>query len=168
MKKVLLFIVVSCLTLSCFAQVDSTTPPYKKYPVVPAFQLLLGDSTTKYTKDNLPKKKAVLLMVFSPDCEHCQHEAEQLVLHKDELKEVQIIMATSYPLWQMNEFVKTYKLNELSNVVVGQDIYYILPPYFAIHNLPFAAAYNFKGELIKTFEGSVEVEKLVKVFKENE
>src|SRR5438046_1707375 len=95
------------------AQSDSTQPPYKRFPHVPPFQLLLGDSTTVYQKETLPKGKPVLLMIFSPECSHCQHTAKDIVAHKDALKNIQIVMATLHTITQMNDFAKTYKLSEL-------------------------------------------------------
>jgi thioredoxin-related protein len=166
MKKWVLKFTFLLISVSSFAQVDSTTPPYKKFPTVPPIQILLGDSTTKYTKEDLPDKKPVLIILFSPECSHCQHEAEELTVHKEEMKNIQVVMVTFHPLWQMNEFVNKYKLNELDNVVVGKDLYLLLPSFYSIHNLPFHALYDKKGNLISVFEGSAEVSKVLQTFKE--
>lgn len=158
--------IASCVCLSSLAQVDSTTPPYKKFPTLPPLQLLLGDSTTRFTKENLPGKKPVLLLLFSPECSHCQHEAEELTAHKEESKNIQVVMVTFHPLWQMNEFVNRYKLNELENVVVGKDLYLILPSFYAVHNLPFHALYDKKGNLLEVFDGATELSKMLEAFRE--
>jgi len=60
-----------------------TEPPYKRFPTLPPIQLLLGDSATKYTKENIPSKKPVLVLLFSPDCNHCQHTAEEMYNNRD-------------------------------------------------------------------------------------
>ena len=166
MKKWVLFFLMLTASLTSFAQVDSTTPPYKKFPTLPPIQLLLGDSTTKFTKENLPQKKPVLIMLFSPDCSHCQHEAEELSAHKEKMKNIQVVMITFHPLWQMNEFVEKYKLKELKNVVVGKDLYLVLPSFYSVHNLPFHALYDKKGALISAFEGSMEISKMLQTFGE--
>ena len=166
MKHWFLFFLVLCVSLTSFAQVDSTTPPYKKFPTLPPIQLLLGDSTTKFTKENIPAKKPVLIMLFSPDCSHCQHEAEELTAYKEEMKNIQVVMITFHPLWQMNEFVEKYKLKALNNVVVGKDIYLVLPSFYSVHNLPFHALYDKKGNLVSVFEGSMEISKLLQTFRE--
>src|SRR5215208_3894963 len=130
MRSWLFCIVAFSMSYLAAAQVDSTTPPFKKFPVLPPFQILLSDSTTLYKKENVPEKTPVLFMVFSPDCSHCQHEAEELTVHKNELKNVQIVLVTMHPLWMMKEFISTYKLSELSNVMVGKDIYYITSSFY--------------------------------------
>lgn len=152
-------------TIAGLSQVDSTTPAYRKYPTVPPLQLLLGDSATKYTKENLPKKKPVLIMLFSPDCSHCQHTAEEMVKYKEELKDIHIVMATMHNISQMNAFMQQYKLNELDNIVAGRDIYYILQGFYNIHSLPYLGFYDKKGHLIRGFEGSMPVSQIIETFK---
>src|SRR4051794_20050797 len=99
--KLFLSFIFFCFGATAYGQKDTILPAYKRYPTLPPLQLLLSDSTTKYTKENVPKKKPVLLMLFSPDCEHCQHEAEQLVANKEAFKDIYIIMAATLPLYKM-------------------------------------------------------------------
>jgi thioredoxin-related protein len=148
------------------AQTNVNVPPYKRFPTVPPIQLLLGDSTTTYTKANIPAKKKVLIMLFSPECGHCQHTAEEIYQHREELKDVHIVMATIYPLYEMNDFMKKYKLSEMKNVVAGRDLKVTLPVFYAIRNFPYLAMYDKKGNLIMGFEGSMPIEKVIKIFKE--
>ena len=144
-----------------------TEPPYKRFPTLPPIQLLLGDSATKYTKENIPSKKPVLVLLFSPDCNHCQHTAEEMYNNRDALKGIHIVMSTVLSLYEMNSFMNKYKLNEMKNVVAGKDIYFLLPPFYAIKNFPYMAMYNKKGNLIMGFEGSMGIDKVIKVFKDN-
>ena len=164
--KAFFTILFFCFAATVFGQTDTIQPAYKRFPTLPTLQLLLGDSTTKYTKDNVPKKKAVLLMLFSPDCEHCQHEAEQLVLNKEAFKDIHIILSTTLPIYKMQAFADKYGLTGMKNVVVAKDPYYLLPSFYQIRNLPFMALYNKKGALIRTFEGSVGLDKILQAFEE--
>lgn len=148
-----------------FGQKDSILPAYQRYPTLPSLQLLLSDSSTRYTKENVPKKKPVLLIFFSPDCEHCQHEAEQLVAQKDAFKNVFVIMATTLPIYKMKEFGEKYGLTRMENVVMGRDTYYLLPGFYEMRSLPYLALYDKKGALIRTFEGSVGMERILEAFK---
>lgn len=163
--KIFFFAIALVFASSSFAQPDTTLPPYKRLPTLPPLQLLLADSTTKFTTADLPKKKPVLIMFFSPDCEHCQHEAEQLVARKEEFKNIQVVMITTYPIYRMNEFVEKYKVTSLDHVVVGRDIYYMLPTFYSIRNFPYLAMYDKKGHLINTMEGTVSLDKILEEFK---
>src|SRR5947209_3656227 len=87
------------MAASSFAQSDTLAPPFKRFPSLPPLQLILSDSATKYTKEDLPKNKQVLIVLFSPDCEHCQHEAEMFYAGRDLLSKVHIVMITTYPTY---------------------------------------------------------------------
>lgn len=166
MKQFLISILILCVFESG-AQSSSVELPYQRFPTLPPIQLLLSDSTTKFTKNDIPKKKPVLVMLFSPDCNHCQHTAEELLQYKNELKDIQVIMATMFGISEMNAFAKKYQLNGLNNVVIGKDIYYLLPPFYDVKNLPFMAFYNKKGDLISVYEGGMAIEKVIELFKNN-
>jgi thioredoxin-related protein len=163
-----LAILLNVLAVAAFGQAtDSIVAPYKRFPTVPAFNLLLGDSTTTYTKENLPRKKSLLLMIFNPECEHCQHETEELLKYKQDLKDVEVLMVTFQPIYMMNEFVKDYHVSELPNVVIGRDPSYLLANFYQMRSLPYLALYNKKGNLIETAEGSIPLPKLISLFREN-
>jgi thioredoxin-related protein len=153
------------LSSVAYAQNSPAEPPYKRFPTLPAIQVLLGDSTTKYSRDDFPKKTPVLLMLFSPDCSHCQHTAEEMVKAKEQLKDIHIVMATLHSITQMNEFVEKYGLSQMSNVVVGKDIYFFMPHFYDVKSMPYMAFYNKKGELIQGLQGSLPVPKIIEVFK---
>jgi hypothetical protein len=123
--------------------------------------LLLTDSSRYFTKDDLAKKKAVMIMLFSPDCEHCQHKTEEIIKHIDAFEKVQILMSTTLPFDKMVEFYNKYDLKRFDNIIMGKDINYLLPTFYDIRNLPFLAFYNKKKELISVFEGALAIEKII-------
>ncbi len=165
MKRYLLFIGALILAQVGFSQTDSTRkPPYLQFPTYPPVKLLMADSSTLFTKADLPKKSAVILMLFNPQCEHCQHETEQIVAHIDEFKKIQIVMTTFMPFDSMMAFSKKYGLAKYKNITVAQDTHYFLPTYFMLSNLPFLAFYNKDKELISVHEGSMPIESVLKVF----
>jgi thioredoxin-related protein len=165
--KLLISAALCVFTVTAFAQKDSLAAPYLRFPTLPPINILMADSATRYTRDDIPKKHPVLLMLFSPECSHCQHTAEEIMKYKDDLKNVQIVLATMHPLSQMRTFISKYKLDSIPNVVVGEDIYYFMASFFNIKNLPFMAFYDKKGKLISVFEGSLPIPKVVELFKEN-
>jgi hypothetical protein len=169
MKTALLFLVSALFFISGFAQSDSTQiPPYQRFPTLPPIQILLSDSSTLYTKAQIPAGKPGLFIMFSPDCSHCQHETEELVAHMNELKDAQIVMITYHPLWMMKDFITNYGLAKYPNIVVGKDVSYITPAFFDIHNIPYLAMYNKKGNLIEGFEGSLPIPKVIEILHKNQ
>ncbi len=149
------------------AQSDSTQlPAYKRFPTLPPVKLLLADSISHFGKENFNKKSPVLIIIFNPDCEHCQKETEELLDSMNHFKNIQIVMATMMPFDKMNEFIKKYKLDNFKNIVVGQDNQYFLPVFYMVSNLPYLALYNKMGELITTYEGAVPIHTVINKFNE--
>lgn len=162
MKFLFVFLLFS--SAGAFAQQDTMKPAYQRYPVIPGLQLFRSDST-KYINENLPAKKQLLLVLYSPDCDHCQQEAEQIVARKEDLHDTHIIMVTTFPISRMNEFAEKYGLDKMENVVMAKDPYYVLLSFYAIRHFPYLALYDKKGKLIRTYEGSVSIDKVLQSFK---
>jgi len=178
MKKVFLLGTVISISLFSLSQSDSakkstspaqqeepTLPPYKRFPTVPPLKLLLLDSTSYFTKNDLKKNKPVLIIVFNPDCEHCKHETEEIIKNIDSLKNIQIVMATIMSFDLMKSFDEKYELQRFQNIVVGKDVQYTLPSFYQMHFMPYLAMYNKKGNLLATFEGAMKMEDLIRTFK---
>jgi thioredoxin-related protein len=165
--KFLFVLLLSFTGLAAAAQTKVPEPAYKRFPTLPPLLILLSDSTTKYTKESLPKKKPVFIMLFSPDCSHCQKTAEEMIVHKEALKNIHIVMVTMHSITQMNEFVQKYHLSQLPNLVVGRDVFYILSGFYEIKQLPYMAFYNKNGQLISTVEGGLPIPKVLEIFKQN-
>lgn len=168
MKKLFVLIGLVFTTLFSFSQTEADTiPPYKRFPTVPPFKLLEIDSASYFSKTDLKKNEPVLLILFNPDCEHCKHETEEIIKNIDQLKDVQIVMATMMTFDAMKSFYEKYDLHRFSNITVGQDTKYTLPSFYQIRFMPYLAMYNKKGNLITTYEGAMKIEDLIKVFTVN-
>src|SRR5438552_17692370 len=109
MKYSLALLILLC-SFAAQAQTDSLGAPYKRFPGIPPFDLLQLDSSSHLTKDKLEKKRNTLIMFFSPDCPHCQHQTEAILSAMDSLKDVQIVMATYQPFNEMTDFYTKYQL----------------------------------------------------------
>jgi thioredoxin-related protein len=148
-----------------FAQRDSLRlPGYKRFPNVPPFTIMLPDSSTLFAKKDLRKKRASLFMLFSPDCDHCNHEVEEIIKNLDRFKKIEIVLATVLPHYKLREFFDRHQLSRFENIHAGRDIYFVLPEFFAARSLPFLAFYNKSGELIDVFEGSLPIKDILAKF----
>jgi thioredoxin-related protein len=168
MKKRILFVFFLITTICSFAQRDTTVPvaaPYQRFPDLPPFKLLKIDSVTYFTKADVPKNKPVLLMIFDPNCDHCQHETEDILKNIDSLKNVEIIMSTNASFDGLKDFYNRYELANYKNITVGVEAQYFLVPFYNMKNFPYLALYNRKGKLITTHEGTTKIEALIDAFK---
>lgn len=161
MKYFLSFCFIISVTLNIDAQEQ---PLYLKQKTPPPAVLLLTDSVTKWNlKARFEKDKPLFIIFFSPECDHCKHETEELIKNINKFKGIQIVMATTMPFGEMKEFAQHYKLADYG-ITVGRDITYQMPPYYEMKNLPYLAFYDKTKKLISTFEGSLGIESILKIF----
>lgn len=141
-----------------------TSAAYLKTKTLPNLQLLLTDSSTIYTKDSLPKNKTIAIIFFSPDCEHCQAEATELMTKTDSLKNIYMVWNANMvaDFTQVKEFYYKYGFNKLSNVVMGKEINYYLPVFYMIENTPYCAVYK-NGNLFTEFRNSLHISDLIAI-----
>lgn len=165
MKKYILLLILVICAKGIDAQNDSIQPPYKRFPSFPPVKLLKTDSVTYFTKDELKKKSPVMLMIFNPQCEHCQHETEAIIKNIADFKKVQIVMAALAPFDSMKVFYKKYRLDQFDNITVGQDKQTFLPAFYMMRNLPFFGFYNQKKELISVFEGALSISQMLETIR---
>jgi peroxiredoxin len=162
-NRLLLLILAFTVKLASAQSLPPDSPSYKRFPSIPPFTILQTDSTN-LTKENLKHHQPTLIMYFSPDCDHCKHQWAEMEKQMKELKKYQIVMVTYQPFNEMVDFYNEHKIAEYPNIKMGRDTKFFLPPFFKIKSLPFQALYDKKGELITTFEGNVEVGKVLAAF----
>jgi len=158
LKKLIPLALLLLFCATVFAQQDSTAPVYERFPTIPQFTVFKAPDSTAFTRDNLEKRKPVVFMIFSPDCEHCQHETEMLLANINKFKDAQIVMVTYLPYNEMMAFYKTYKIASYPEITMARDTKFFFPVFFKIRNLPSLFVYDKKGDFKKAFEGSVKME----------
>jgi len=147
LKKYILLLVVVIMSKASFAQTD-TSLLYIRFPIVPSFKLInIADSTFKtyFTKDSLKKKTATIIILFSPDCEHCQHETKEITAHIDLFKKAQIVMASPLNELFIKAFYDEYKIANFPNITMGRDPSYFLGTFYKVRSFPAIFLYDKKG-----------------------
>jgi|CXWL01.1.fsa_nt_gi cytochrome oxidase Cu insertion factor (SCO1/SenC/PrrC family) len=161
MKKKILLISLLALVIAGYGQADSLQAPYLRFPSYPPVKLLLPDSTF-FSKADLSGKQPVMLMIYDPNCDHCQQATEELIKNIDKFKGIQIVMVTMVSMAEIKKFIAKYRLSQYDNIIAGQDTNFFLVSFYMGHHLPYFAFYNRKLELISVLEGSIPIEKLLK------
>ena len=158
MKRTLLSLLAFFIFNVCFSQED-TLPVYKRFPYVPEFTINKAPDSTKFTRNDLKRKPAIFI-VFSPDCEHCQHETKDLLANIDKFKKTQIIMVTYLPYEEMMKFYNDYKIADYPMITMGRDAKFFFPVFFKVRNFPSIYVYDKDGKLRDSFEGTVSIDKI--------
>ncbi len=132
------------------AQTTASLPeaPYLKNPGFPPLRLLKVDSVHYITKDDIKKNHKILLMFFSPECEHCKHQTQDILADFNKFKDIIIVMATFQPFDEMKTFYSYFRIADHSNILMGRDEKYMLPPFYRMKSLPYLALYDKKGQFI--------------------
>lgn len=104
-----------------------------------------------FGKKNLPKNRALLIVYFRSDCDHCMQTAT--VLRKT---------ATQYPseIWMISgeemepirSFEEMLDLYDIHNLKVLRDQNHEMHRYYDFTALPFVLLYSPSGKLLKQFE----------------
>jgi thioredoxin-related protein len=158
-RNLFLMVLFTSIGFAAFSQED-TTLLYLRFPTVPPFSIIKAPDSIKFTKDDLQKKKPVMIMIFNPDCEHCQHETRELIAHMDLFKKVQIIMTSPLEYYYIKKFYDDYKIADYPNIIMGRDPGYYFGTFFHIRYFPAIFLYDKKGNFVGQFDGSVPVEKI--------
>lgn len=160
MRKLFILIISVHISQLSFSQSDTSKPVYLRFPTIPQFTIYKASDSTKFTRDDLQKRKPVVFIIFSPDCEHCQKETEALTANIDKFKDAQILMVQFLPHAQMVKFYKDYKIENYPNIVMGRDVQFLLPGFFKVESLPSIYVYDKKGNFKQAFSGSVSMDKI--------
>jgi thioredoxin-related protein len=143
-----------------FAQTTDTSLLYLRFPTVPPFKLTNVADSTFFAKENLKKKTATIIMIFSPDCEHCQVMTKKITDNITLFKKAQIIMATPLEYGIIKKFYNEYNIAKYPNIIMGRDPSYFLGTFFKVRGFPAIFVYNKKGKLVNWFGADDSVEKI--------
>jgi len=159
LKKYILLVLFVVTGTAIFAQTD-TSLLYLRFPIVPSFKLTNIADSSIFTKDNLKKKRPTIIMMFSPDCEHCQAETKELTAKIKLFKKAQIIMASPLDYNYMRKFYDEYKIADYPTITMGRDPSYFLGTFYKVRSFPSIFVYDKKGNFITSFTGSTPVEQI--------
>lgn len=142
-------------------------PPFMKTKKLPTFNLLLTDSTTWFTHEQLAKRDFTIFVYFSPDCGHCQTEAKTMVENMDSLKHTNLIWVSYRDMKDIRSFEEAYGFKKYTNIITARDPSYGIPSFFQVRYTPYVAVYNRKGDYINAYEGGVEMPELLQLLREH-
>jgi thiol-disulfide isomerase/thioredoxin len=162
--KHFLLVLGTFFSLSMFAQQNlDPNAPFQKDKNLPAFSLTTVQGKEVTQKDIPASYKNVVILIFSPDCSHCQHEAEELNKSADKLKNVYFIWDSYKDIAAIKQFAEKYQLDKQANVMIGRDVNFTLPVFFRPRMTPFVAVYQ-NNKLIRIYEQGADVPQLIKLF----
>ena len=166
MKKHILAFLLLGLCSSGFSQVPTDTSLlYLRFPIVPSFRLINVADSSIFTKNNLKKNKATVIIIFSPTCENCVEETKELKEKIGLFKKAQIVMVSPLDFKYLKDFYTENNIGQYPAITMGRDPGYFLGTFYKVRSLPSIFVYNKKGALVKSFIGSTPVEEIAAALK---
>ncbi len=163
MKKLLFTTLFFLFSYCSFCQTNAAnanTPPYISNPDIPAFSLYKAPDSTAFTNKDLHKRKPTLIMIFSPECGHCQHETTVLQQNMSHFKNAQILMTTWLPFSEMIKFYNDYKIADYPQITMAWDKKDFFLPYYRVQSYPDLVLYDKKGKFVKSFSGEINMQEV--------
>ena len=142
-----------------------TSSTYLKFPKLPAFNILSMDSEGVFNTYNIPKGHVTALILFDPDCSHCQAMVKTLTAGMDSLKDIRFYFVTlSRNMQHIRNFYKENHLDEYKNVIeMGRDTEFFFLNFYKTKSFPAIAVYDKHKEFMAIKEGGFTVSELYNV-----
>lgn len=159
--KFMLTFIAQLILLQGYAQKDSLPAPFLQFPFIPQFTIMKAGDSSAFTREDLLRKREVLIIIFSPECDHCLQQVKDIIANIDKFKNFQIVMTTWLPHQQMDKFYNDNGIAKFPNIIMGRDTKFFFPVHYSLKILPGIYVYDKKHRLKKYFEKNATVEELL-------
>lgn len=154
-KPMKLFFCISFVFASVFGVAQQTADK------IPSFKIVLSNGSF-FSKENIKKNKPVILIYFSPDCDHCKLLMKDLFKRITDFNKAEIVMITFKPLKEVDEFIEAYKIKQYPNITVGTEVpIYFIRYFYNLSNTPFTALFDRKEKLVYAYRKETSVADLI-------
>ncbi|AQG78099.1 peroxiredoxin family protein [Spirosoma montaniterrae] len=122
-------------------------------------------SAVRFVRKPLPAmlhNKLTLIVLFDPDCEHCQYQAQQMRLRQADFAGAGLYWLTTQPLARAQAFARAYGLDSLNMMHVGTLTREEAYRAFGAAGVPHIFIYGANGQLQREYKGEVKVDALTK------
>ena len=157
-----LFVLLVMIGLSGCVEKEHTNTGELVGTKMPAFNVLLGDSTTYLNTSSIPTGKPVVFFFYYTYCPYCREQLKDIIKNIDKFKDTRIYMLTGSPYGEVKAYWKEFNLDKYPNIVMSMDYKNFFIDTFKIKGVPFLAVYDKNKELQNTFSGQAPLEDLLK------
>ncbi|HEX2536252.1 MAG TPA: redoxin domain-containing protein [Chitinophagaceae bacterium] len=137
-----------------------TLTPAQAQVKLPAFQMTQAGGQV-FRAQSLPKDRPVLLVYFSPDCDHCHELMKAYFKRAQDFARASVVMITYQPLDKVALFSKQYGTARYSNITVGTEgTTFKVRYHYKLTEMPFVALHDRNGNLVKSYIRTVPLDDL--------
>ena len=122
---------------------------------IPPFRMAQTDGKL-FIASNLPIDKPVIIIYFSPECDHCQVLMKEWFKRSGDFRKASVAMITFLPLNSVALFEKEFKTKQHPNIISGTEgTGFFVRNYYKVLDLPFVALHDKNGNLITTYSKDI-------------
>ncbi len=144
-------------------KVKDSLPAYERNPTIPSFSIEAAPDSSIFTNHDLKHKKPLIIIVFSPDCDHCKHFTKELLAKYDMVKHAQIVMVSALNYDMIKKFYENYQIADYPSIKMGRDTNYTLGSFIAVRMFPTVMVYDKHGNFVKRLDSGITVEKIAEL-----
>jgi thiol-disulfide isomerase/thioredoxin len=127
---------------------------------IPPFRMLQSNNRI-FKAEDLPMGKPIILIYFSPECDHCDKLMKELFGKAAQFKKASIAMITYLPIEKVSKFEREFSLNQYLNIYVGTEgTSFFVRDYYRLTEMPFVALYTSSGDFVKSYTKDVALKDL--------
>jgi len=132
------------------------TPVVNDYPYM---KLVMPDGSTRAARELPPKS---ILIVFFPDCDHCQREAAEISSHAKAFEKYQVWFISTATFADIDRFSKNYNLTGHSNIHFVRTMMPDIVNSFGSIPTPSVFIYSEEKRFVKAFKGETKIDEIIK------
>lgn len=155
MKLIILMILLS---IACKNSESPGSSPKR----LPSFRMALTDSIGVIQTNKIPSGKKILLIYFSPDCEHCHEQAKMITKGRQAITDYQIYFLSLASFSEIRKFEEYFQLKSYKNIRVAKDIDNSFFKFDKTPTFPLVVAYDEDKKLKAIFKGAYNTDKITK------
>ena len=138
---------------------------FSQKPQLPNFKITKTNGNI-FTNQEVEAGKPLLVVYFSPECDHCQVFMKSFFKSAEEFKHSQVIFITYLPLDRLVKFESEFPLNKYKNIIAGTEgMSFVVRDFYAIKEMPFAILYDKQGKMIGKYEREIPLNVLINSIK---
>lgn len=138
-----------------------------KISMLPKFIIQSVDRSSLINTSEIDPKNALVFVYFSPDCEICKGETQEILTHTRELKDINFYLITSDSSQEIAKFITYFRLDTAKNIFVGRDENYSFYNTFLPKSVPFLVIYDANKKLKKIYDGATPITSIVTATQKN-
>lgn len=160
MKNLIFLLYITFSVYNVSAQDSRKDPLYKKYPELPAFNILQPDSLHIFNTYTVQKGRPVAIILFDPSCKHCKELTDALMKGMDSISNIDFYFVTPAPrMSEIKQFAAEHQFEKYPNVkMCGKDTEFFFIDYFGVNSFPDAALYDADKKFVHLFQGRFTVQ----------